>query len=259
VSAFVWKLLVEYDGTEYSGWQFQPGVRSVQEEMERALSILLRRPVRVAGAGRTDAGVHASGQVATFPAVEGDLDLAASDPFYRLNSILAHDVAVREVARMPPRFHARFSAIRRHYVYRLLRRKSPLERRRAYVIRGPFDLDLFRAAGARLPGERDFASLGAPTDPGTSTVCRLERLEIRAQGDLVILEVSANRFLRKMVRTLVGVLLEVARGRRPPEWIDELLAAKDRRAATAPVAARGLTLVGVDYPERAALEPEGSP
>ncbi len=255
---FIWKLVVEYDGTEFSGWQWQPGVRTVQEEMERALGALLRRPVRVAGAGRTDTGVHATGQVASFVASLHDPDLDFPDLVYKLNAILAHDVSVRSVERMPPRFHARFSAIRRHYVYRLLRRKSPLERRSAFLPRGPVDLDLLREAAARLPGTRDFASVGTASDPGESTICRLERLDVVASGGGIILEVSANRFLRKMVRTLVGVLLEVARGRRPPEWIDELLNANDRRAATPPVPARGLTLVGVDYPERHPLEPEGS-
>jgi tRNA pseudouridine38-40 synthase len=254
---FVWKLVVEYDGTEFSGWQWQPGVRTVQEEMERALAVLLRRPVRVAGAGRTDAGVHATGQVATFTGSQDDADLDYHETLYKLNAILAQDVAVRSVERMPPRFHARFSAIRRHYVYRLLRRKSPLDRRSAILPRGSVDLDLLRAAAARVPGKRDFASLGTAADPGEPTVCRLERLDVVASGGVLILEVSANRFLRKMVRTLVGALLEVARGKRPPEWIDELLSARDRRAAPPPVPARGLTLVGVDYPERPSLETEG--
>ncbi len=257
VSGFVWKLLLEYDGTEFSGWQWQTGLRTVQEELERALSIVMERPVRIAGAGRTDSGVHATGQVGSFPAAAGDLDLDTPDLLFKLNAILAHDVAVRSVDRMPPRFHARFAAIRRHYVYRLLRRKSPLERRSALRVRGPFDIELLRDAASRIPGRRDFASIGA-AEPGESTVCHLERLEVVDQGDLVILEVSANRFLRKMVRTLVGALLEVARGRRPPEWIDELLDAKDRRAGSPTVAARGLTLVGVDYRELEELEGEGS-
>jgi tRNA pseudouridine38-40 synthase len=258
VTDFVWKLVVEYDGTDFSGWQWQPGVRTVQEEMERALGIVTRRTVRVAGAGRTDAGVHATGQVATFPAAASDPELDSRDLLYMLNAILARDVAIRSVERMPPRFHARFSAIRRHYAYRLLRRKSPLEHRRAYFVRGPFDVDALREAARRVPGTRDFASVGSPTDPGETTICRLERLEVDDRGDLLILEVSANRFLRKMVRTLVGALLEVARGKRTPEWIDELLEAKDRRAAGAPIAARGLTFVGVDYPERHPPDLEGT-
>lgn len=243
----VWKLVVEYDGTDFSGWQWQPGYRTVQAELERGLSIYLRRPVRIAGAGRTDTGVHATGQVASFRKKEGDLDLATAD-LYALNSILPFDLAVRRVELLPPGFHARFSAIRRHYAYRLRRSKSPVDRRNSLRLRFPCDVGLFRAGASRLVGRHDFASFGAPTDPGEPTVCTLERVELVDAGDLLILEVSGNRFLRKMVRTLVGVLLEVARGRKPPEWVDELLAAKDRRVGGAPVAAQGLTLVAVDYP-----------
>ncbi len=259
MTPFVWKLTLEYDGTDFSGWQWQPGLRTVQSETERGLGILLRRPTRIAGAGRTDAGVHAAGQVATFPAVESDLSVDGlpfdhPDRLYRLNAILEADVAVVAAARMPPRFHARFSAVRRRYAYTMHRGKSPLAHRRALELRGPIDVDRLRDAAARLPGHRDFASLGSPTDPGEPTVCRLERVDVLDRGDHLILEVSANRFLRKMVRTLVGALLEVARGKRPPEWIDELLEGKDRRLAPAPVAARGLTLLGVDYSDH---PPEG--
>ena len=249
MSEHVWKLTLEYDGTDFSGWQAQPGVRTVQVETERALAILLRRELRIQGAGRTDAGVHAAGQVASFPSHAADLLLDDLLVHTKLNAILPPDIVVRRVERVLPGFNARFTAIRRHYVYRFSLGKTAIERRTALSVRGPIDLDLLKRAAARLPGTRDFASVGSPPEPGDSTVCRLETLEVSAVGSFVILQVSANRFLRKMVRTLVGVLLEVARGRRPPEWIDEVLEAKDRSAAGAPLAARGLTLVAVDYPD----------
>src|SRR4030095_13213726 len=113
-------------------------------------------------------------------------------------------------------------------------------------VRGPIDVDRMKEAAPRFLGTRDFASIGSPPEPGESTVCRLEVLDVTTLGSLVILQVSANRLLRKMVRTLVGVLLEVARGRRPPEWIDEVLAARNRSVAGAPLAARGLTLSHVE-------------
>ena len=249
MSEHVWKLTLEYDGTDFSGWQAQPGVRTVQVEMERGLAILLRREMRIAGAGRTDAGVHAAGQVASFAAQSNDVSLDDALVHAKLNAILPADIVVRRVERMAPGFNARFTAIRRHYVYRLYRGKTAMERRTALSVRGPIDIDRMREAATRFPGTRDFASIGSPPEPGDSTVCRLETLEISAVGSFVILQVSANRFLRKMVRTLVGVLLEVARGRRPPEWIDEVLEARNRSAAGAPLAARGLTLVAVDYPD----------
>jgi tRNA pseudouridine38-40 synthase len=258
LSGHIWKLTIEYDGTDFSGWQAQPGVRTVQVELERALAILLKRELRVAGAGRTDAGVHAAGQVASFPALDADPPLDDGLVGSKLNAILSPDVVVRRVDRMPPGFNARFTAIRRHYAYRLYRGKTAIERRTALSIRGSIDVDLLARAAARVPGTRDFASIGSPPEPGESTVCRLETLEVSTVGSLVILEVSANRFLRKMVRTLVGVLLEVARGRRPPEWVDEVLEARRRSAAGAPAAARGLTLVAVDYPDLGSFEREGA-
>lgn len=253
---FTWKLVVEYDGTDFSGWQWQTGRRTVQLEMERALGIALERPVRVAGAGRTDAGVHATGQVATLSGAEHDPAIDAPDFLYRLNSILADDVSVRAVTREPPWFHARFSAVRRHYLYRLSRTKPAIERRNTVRVRGPFDAALLAEAAARLPGHRDYSALGMPTDKGGSTLCRLETVRVVDYGDLLILEVSANRFLRKMVRTMTGALLEVARRKRPVEWIDELLESRDRKQSPAPVAARGLTLVGVEFREPPS-RPEG--
>jgi tRNA pseudouridine38-40 synthase len=249
LSEHVWKLTLEYDGTDFSGWQAQPGVRTVQVEMERALGILLHRELRIAGAGRTDAGVHAEGQVASFLAHASDPSLEDLFVHTKLNAILPPDIVARRAERMPSGFNARFTAIRRHYVYRMYRGKTATLRRAALSVRGPIDVDLMKEAAQRFLGTRDFASIGSPPEPGESTVCRLETLDVSTLGSLVILQVSANRFLRKMVRTLVGVLLEVARGRRPPEWIDEVLAARNRSVAGAPLAARGLTLARVDYPD----------
>ncbi|HET9888390.1 MAG TPA: tRNA pseudouridine(38-40) synthase TruA, partial [bacterium] len=203
MSDHVWKLTLEYDGTDFSGWQAQPGVRTVQVEMERALGILLHRELRIAGAGRTDAGVHAEGQVASFLAQASDPSLEDLLVYTKLNAILPPDIVVRRAERMDPGFHARFSAIRRHYVYRMYRGKTAIQRRAALSVRGPIDVDLMREAAQRFLGTRDFASIGSPPEPGDSTVCRLEALDVSTVGSLVILQVSANRFLRKMVRTLV--------------------------------------------------------
>jgi tRNA pseudouridine38-40 synthase len=245
-----WKLVLEYEGTDFSGWQVQPEARTVQGELNRALSTVLRREVRVQGAGRTDAGVHALGQVASLTAPE-DLKRVLSS----VNAVLPDDVVVRSAARVPESFHARRSAVRRHYRYRLHQGPTALERRTCLVLRHPPDLDGMARAASLLPGQRDFASFAVEPEPAESTECRLERVDVAADGSFLYVDVIANRFLRKMVRTLVGTLLEIGWGKRAPEWIDEVLESRDRSAAGPTVSPRGLVLLSVEYPD--ALSPEG--
>jgi tRNA pseudouridine38-40 synthase len=239
----VWKLVLEYDGTDFAGWQVQPGERTVQGELERALSTVLREPVRVHGAGRTDAGVHALGQVASF---ETEADVASE--LAKVNGVLPDDVVVRSAERAGERFHARFDAVRRNYRYRIHRGPSAVERRTALRLSRALDLGAMREAARLVPGSRDFASFGAAPEPGATTECRLDRLEIVEDGRIVSVEASANRFLRRMVRTLVGTLLEIGAGKRPARWIEEVIEARDRSAAGEAVPPRGLFLVSVDYP-----------
>ncbi|MGH2570110.1 MAG: tRNA pseudouridine(38-40) synthase TruA [bacterium] len=243
----VWKLVLEYDGTDFAGWQLQPGVRTVQGELERALSTVLRAPIRVHGAGRTDSGVHALGQVVSF---ETDADVAAA--LAKVNGVLPDDVVVRSAEPAYERFHARFDAVRRHYRYRIHRGPSAVERRTSLWLLRALDLEAMREAAHLVPGSRDFASFGSPPEEGGTTECRLDRLEIVEDGRIVSVEASANRFLRRMVRTLVGTLLEVGAGKHPPRWIEEVIEARDRRAAGEVVPARGLFLVSVDYPNGSA-------
>jgi tRNA pseudouridine38-40 synthase len=238
-----WKLVLEYDGTDFAGWQVQPDARSVQGEVTRALETVLREPVRVTGAGRTDAGVHALGQVASVTC-DGDPGGALRS----INAVLPDDVVVLSAERVPDGFHARFDAVRRHYRYRLHRRPTALRRRTA-LVPVPFpDPERMARAAERLSGHRDFASFASSVEPGETTKCRLERVEIVERGELVNVEVTANRFLRKMVRTLVGTLLEVGRGKQPPEWVDDIIEARDRRKAGPVVPPTGLFLVAVEYP-----------
>jgi tRNA pseudouridine38-40 synthase len=241
-----WKLGVEYDGTEFAGWQIQPEARTVQAELDRALSTVLRREIRVQGAGRTDAGVHALGQVASF-AIDDGVDVARS--VYGVNCVLPDDVVIRTAEVAPDGFHARFDAIRRHYRYRLHRGPVAVERRTCLVVHPLPDVEAMRRAAARVVGDRDFASFASSPEPGESTRCAVERCEVVSEGRFVNVEVTANRFLRKMVRTLVGTLLEVGWGKHPPEWIDDVLAARDRAAAGPVIAPTGLFLAAVDYPE----------
>ncbi len=243
-----WKLVVEYDGSDFAGWQIQPGLRTVQGELTRALSTVLRHEIGVQGAGRTDAGVHALGQVASLAT---DADVAGA--LYGVNCVLPEDAIVRSAERVPDGFHARFDAIRRHYRYRLHRGPVALERRTCLRVHPVPDVQRMRAAASRILGDRDYASFASDVPEGDGTVCRVERCDVLEDGGFVNVEVTANRFLRKMVRTLVGTLLEVGWGKRPPEWIDEVLEARDRRLAGPVVAPRGLILTAVDYPH----PPEG--
>ncbi len=248
----VWKLVLEYDGTEFAGWQVQPEDRTVQGELERALSTVLREPIRVHGAGRTDAGVHALGQVASF---ESEADPATE--LMKINGVLPADVVVRSVERMEGPFHARFDAVRRHYRYRIHRGPSAVERRTSLWLTRDLDVAAMSEAASLVPGHRDFVSLGSPPEPGASTECDLNRLEIVEDGRLVRVEVSANRFLRKMVRTLVGTLLEIGWGKHPPRRINEVIEARDRRAAGPAVPPQGLFLLSVDYTQSRNGSPNG--
>lgn len=238
-----WRLTVEYDGTDFAGWQVQPAERTVQGELKRALSTVLREDVRVTGAGRTDAGVHALGQVVS---LETGADVGGL--LRSVNAVLPDDVVVREARPAPERFDARRDAVRRHYRYRLHRGPVAVDRRFCLSVRPWPDPERMREGARHLPGSRDFASLATSPLPGESTDCILERVDIIEESSYLHVEVTANRFLRKMVRTIVGTLLEVGWGNRPPEWIREVLAARDRRAAGPVIAPRGLFLVRVDYP-----------
>ena len=244
-----WKLVVEYDGTDFAGWQAQPDARTVQGELKRALTTVLREDVRVTGAGRTDAGVHAAGQVASLSC---ETDVAAV--LRSVNAVLPDDVVVRSAQPAPEGFDARRHAIRRHYRYRLHRGPTALERRFCWALDRFPDTERMAAAASRLEGRRDFVSFASGIEPDDSTECILERAAVVPHGSFADVEVTANRFLRKMVRTIVGTLLEVGWGNRPPEWIDDVIEARDRRAAGPVVPPTGLVLVAVEYPD---IAPEG--
>jgi tRNA pseudouridine38-40 synthase len=240
------RLDIAYDGTEFAGWARQPGQRTVQGVLEGALCTLLRLPeVQLTVAGRTDAGVHAVGQVAhcDAPAVPDDL-------LHRLGRVLPHDVRVRAVTAVPPEFDARFSALQRHYEYRIGDAAwgvDPLRSRYVLAWPRPLDVATMAAAAAGLLGLHDFAAFCRRRE-GATTVRTLRRLDVARVGAEIVCTVVADAFCHSMVRSLVGALLAVGEGRRPVEWPATLLQ-RDRRADEVPVApAHGLTLVAVDYP-----------
>ena len=252
-----WRLTIEYEGGPFHGWQTQSGVPTVQETLEQALERALRVPVAVVGAGRTDAGVHARRQTAhvrTEAPVEPDR-LRAS-----LNGLLPETVAVRDLVRAPDDFHARYDAILRQYHYRITTGFRALDRRIRLRVRPEPDFERMNAAARALLGQHDFGTF-CRTKSGThSHVCIVHSARWVCESDEgdCRFEISANRFLHGMVRTIVGTLLEIGHGKRPIEDIPEILALKDRRAAGPAAPALGLTLENVLYPgdESPEVQPE---
>ena len=226
--------------------QYQPALRTVAGELEKRLRALLREDVKITAAGRTDAGVHATGQVVSF-------HTQAAFPFEKLgialNSELPKDVSVRDVAAVPTGFSARFSALERTYVYALYARRepSPLLSRWAYHVWRPIDLDAFQRAAACLIGEHDFRSFCGMLPERGPTIRTLRHLSATRRGDLIRVEIRADGFLHRMVRNIVGTLTECATKKRDPGSIPEILAAKDRSAAGFSAPPQGLYLAGVRY------------
>jgi len=248
LSESTYRVVVEYDGTEFCGFQFQPALRTVAGELETALSRLFAQPVKVTAAGRTDAGVHASAQVVSFRAHDAfpvrKLALA-------LNSVLPHDLSARDAQRSDDSFSARNSALARHYTYTVLNRRMPsaVVRRFAHHDWRPLDLEAMRNAAACVVGEHDFVAFcGVLPDRG-GTVRTLHALRIEAHGEIVGLRFEGTGFLHRMVRILSGTLLDVGAGRRTPESVAGVLAAGGRRLAGPTAPPQGLCLVNVVYPD----------
>ena len=240
---------IEYDGTAFAGSQVQPNARTVQGELEEALNRLIGERIRIRLAGRTDAGVHATGQVAAF-CLPRSLPWPGGLPELRrrLNAFLPPDLAVRSLRPAPPGFDPRRDALWRVYRYRVRTGDvpRPLERHRTVQIDEELDVDAMRDAAGMLVGQRDFAALGS--DARGRTIRNLAQVRVNRRGDLVEIQVTANAFLRRMVRSIVALLLEVGRGRIPAAEAAAVLDRPGRALHGRAAPARGLTLERIVYP-----------
>jgi tRNA pseudouridine38-40 synthase len=255
------RLDIAYDGTDFAGWAAQTGQRTVAGVVDDALSTVFRTPVRVRAAGRTDTGVHATGQVAhvdvpadaiphAYPRAVRPGDGEFLPLVRRLSRLLPADVRVRDIVRAPAGFDARFSALRRHYEYRLSTAPYGVEPRQARYVTPwprPLDVDAMSVASRDLVGLHDFAAFCRHRE-GATTIRDLQRLDWSQTGPLITGHVTADAFCWSMVRSLVGALLTVGEGRRDPAWCAGLLVASRRSSDFAAAPPQGLTLVGVDYP-----------
>jgi tRNA pseudouridine38-40 synthase len=240
------KLVLEYDGTCYAGWQRQPDHPTIQEAIERAIRQVSQATVSVIGAGRTDSGVHALGQVASF---RTDCGWSASDWMRALNAVLPKDIAVRSSALMDDLFHAQHDAKGKLYTYRILHRPARPTIDRAFVwhIYRPLDDAAMQQAAATLIGSQDFSSFEGSLTDNTDPICHLQRLAVIRHDDQIIIEAYADRFLKHMVRAMVGTVIEVGLGKRTPDSLIEVLKARDRSAAGQTAPPHGLCLIRVDY------------
>jgi tRNA pseudouridine38-40 synthase len=246
------KLTLAYDGTSFVGWQRQASGRSIQELLEQAFARVEGQPVAVTGAGRTDAGVHASAQVAH---VSLHRDIDAATVVRALNNHLPPDVRVTDADEVASSFHARFDAVAKRYRYRIWNQPimSPFERLYTWHIPGPMlDVDAMAAAAARLEGRHDFAAFQTAGAETHTTERAVSVSRVTADRPLITYDVRGDGFLRHMVRGIVGTLVEVGRGRHRPEWMTDVLLSKDRTRAGRTAPAAGLFLVGVEYERQTA-------
>ena len=240
------RMVVAYDGTAYRGWQLQPNGITIEQVLNRELTALLKEPISVIGASRTDSGVHARGNVAVF---DTENRMPADKICFALNQRLPEDIRVQRSEEVPADWHPRKANCTKTYEYKVLNRKisMPLERLYAHFCYFNLDLDKMREAAAYLVGEHDFKSFCTVRTQAEETVRTIYSLDITKQEDMITIRISGSGFLYNMVRIIAGTLLEVGMGAYPPEHMEEILDARDRQAAGRTAPARGLTLVSMEY------------
>lgn len=240
------RLLIEYEGTRYAGWQWQRDQKTVQETLSRATEQVIREPVTLYGASRTDSGVHALGQAAHFKTISA---IPSERLVHAINFYLPHDITVKDAADVPESFHAQYDARSKIYRYTILNDwiRTSLNRNFCYVCGLLLNTDKMLDAAQYLTGTHDFTSFTTKAFQEKNRVRTIKRLEIARDGRYLSFTVEADGFLYNMVRTIVGTLIEIGRGKIPPEGIKDILAAKDRKFAGPTAPAKGLCLIEVKY------------
>lgn len=248
-----YKLRLEYDGTAYAGWQRQPDQPTIQEALEHALHHITQRPISTVAAGRTDAGVHALGQIVSF---RSDKPLSPHEWTRALNGVLPKDISILQTEVAADEFHARYDARSKTYEYRILNQptRPALERLRTWQIAKPLDVNLMRQALRHVLGQHDCTSFqGSPTDT-QNPVCDIQRIDLSHEDPLIRFTIQADRFLKQMVRAFVGTFVEIGHRKRTPDEMATILEAKDRRAAGPTAPPQGLYLLHVIYEDSSSRE-----
>ncbi|MBA4739524.1 MAG: tRNA pseudouridine(38-40) synthase TruA [Burkholderiales bacterium] len=239
-------LRIEYDGSSFFGWQIQPEVLTIQGEIERGLSQVAGEPIRVFCAGRTDTGVHATYQIVHF-----DTTVIRPDSAWvrGLNALISKDISILWVREVSSEFHARYSALRRTYRYLLLNREQRpgLFAKNVGWYHKKLDVNAMKAAALTIIGENDFSAFRSSECQANNPVRTIEKLCVRAVGDVIVFEVTANAFLHHMVRNIVGTLVYIGAGKQPVEWMDEILVSRNRALAAPTFSPNGLYLTSIDY------------
>lgn len=252
-------IVISFRGTNYSGWQIQENANSVESEVEKALSIHFKEAIDVVGAGRTDAGVNALNYIAHFDSDTGDILKDLPRKLYKINAILPSDIVISDIYRVTDEAHARFDALSRTYKYFVNTGKDPFSLDFSFFSKHDLDIERMNRAAAFLIGKRDFSCFEKVNGGNTTSICeiyhasweRIARTEAFPfyESSHIVFTITANRFLRNMVRAIVGTLIEVGRGKKEPEWILELIESKDRCAAGQSVPGHALFLTDISYPK----------
>ena len=254
-----YRINLSYDGSSFCGWQIQNSAPSVQEKVQDALGILLKEEVTLTGAGRTDTMVNAIGYAAHFDTAEAIPDVRSLG--YKINAILPKGIIVHSIEKCPDDFHARFSATSREYMYFLHRKKDPFLEKYSYRCSYPLDVEAMNKAAGMILGTKDFSCFEKTGGANKTSICTVTKAvwetytpdHVRLMGypaedgDYLVFTVRADRFLRNMVRAIVGTLIEIGRGKHSPEWMEEVLQSKDRCSAGESVPGHALFLKEVDY------------
>ena len=255
-----YSIRLSYDGSAFCGWQIQNNAKSVQGTIEKALSTLLGQPIQITGAGRTDTSVNAINYIAHFDIPEG-MPFETEHLCYKLNAMLPREVTIHEVLLAGNDFHARFDAKSREYCYFVHFVKDPFSEKYSYRMRYPLDIEAMNQAAKRLLGEHDFSCFEKVGGNNTTSICtiteaywstyRPSHIDLMGfpytEGEYIVFRIKANRFLRNMVRAIVGSLIEVGRGKKSPSWMDELIASGSRSAAGQSVPGNALFFCGAEY------------